>query len=51
MTVEDATEALYRTMSAFEAGTPLEQLCRALLLETTGVRDDTTVFAVRTAGH
>ena len=51
VTVEDATEALCRTMSAFEADTPLEQLCRGLLLETTGVRDDTTVFAVRIAGH
>ena len=49
VTVEDATEALYRTMSVFEADTPLEQLCRGLLLETTGARDDTTVFAVRIA--
>ena len=49
VTVEEATEALYRTMSAFEADRPLEQLCRRLLLETTGARDDTTVFAVRIA--
>jgi serine phosphatase RsbU (regulator of sigma subunit) len=50
VTVEDATEALYRTMSAFGADTPLEQLCQGLLLETTGARDDTTVFAVRVTG-
>lgn len=47
VTVENATHALYRTLSAFEADGALAQLCQGLLADETGARDDTTVFAVR----
>jgi Stage II sporulation protein E (SpoIIE)/GAF domain len=48
-TLEEATDALSRTLSEFDSKQPLERLCQQLL-QAPGARDDTTVFTVRISG-